>query len=276
MGYALSKPRVSTQRLCAWCVVCVLAATTRSACRGPGAPGQHAAAAAPSANGGGGCVLPCPLLIGRGCSCSCSCSCCVGGYRANSRRDHITGRAAAGEAACRRGCCGERCGHTGSPSPHRGGYARCVVCWTPTPPSAVQPYRTRCPCSGDTGRAAEGHADGRWTDDDDGRCDACGRHPQAFPGSSTRCTATSACPDTRAATVANATSHSRPRSEAALSGVPCRRTGSCAGHSPASPACASGCASSDTCAGHCQPSEPNSNSAHPWSRAHGHRDGCQG
>ena len=135
LGYALSKPRVSTQRLCAWCVVCVLAATTRSACRGPGAPGQHAAAAAPSANGGGGCVLPCPLLIGRGCtcSCSCSCSCCVGGNRTNSRRDHITGRAAAGEAACRRGCCGERCGHTGSPSPHRGGYARCVVCWTPTP-----------------------------------------------------------------------------------------------------------------------------------------------
>ena len=135
LGYALSKPRVSTQRLCAWCVVCVLAATTRSACRGPGAPGQHAAAAAPSANGGGGCVLPCPLLIGRGCtcSCSCSCSCCVGGNRTNSRRDHITGRAAAGEAACRRGCCGEHCGHTGSPSPHRGGYARCVVCWTPTP-----------------------------------------------------------------------------------------------------------------------------------------------
>ena len=154
----------------------------------------------------------------------------------------------------------------------------CKVCCVldSYPPSAVQPYRTRCPCSGDTGRAAEGHADGRWTDDDDGRCDTCGRRPQALPGSGTRCTATSACPDTRAATVANATSHSRPRSEAALSGVPCRRTGSCAGHSPASPACASGCASSDTCAGHCQPSEPNSNSAHPWSRAHGHRDGCQG
>ena len=151
-----------------------------------------------------------------------------------------------------------------------------VLCAGLLPPSAVQPYRTRCPCSGDTGRAAEGHADGRWTDDDDGRCDTCGRRPQALPSSGTRCTATSACHDTRAPTVANATFHSRPRSEAALSGVPCRRTGSCAGHSPASPACASGCASSDTCAGHCQPSEPNSNSAHPWSRAHGHRDGCQG